>query len=376
MIINTNTTAMSAARLLDQSTQGLRRSLARLSSGAKIVSPEDDAAGLAQSMKLNNETIRNDAASKLLENGISFLQTKDGFLQKVQKALDRMSELSTLTLDVTKTNTDRSNYNTEFQTLKDFITDIGGKDFNGKSLFYSTYTKVTSANITWTAAHAAAQAAGGHLATITSPGELNAVLGAVGSGQNLWIGLTDSETEGQFKWVTGEPALYTNWLSGQPDNSGGTQDYAKWSDLVAGQWDDDNNSGSNLAGYILETGPELVINGEGDTIHLPTDGIPYLSDNLGSESAARTALTNVKSAIDGVARARANVGALIARVQSENESLRIKNENLTAAVSRIQDTNVAVESATMARQSILTQSGTAMLAQANLLPQAVLRLLG
>jgi flagellin len=363
---------------LGLSSSALSKSLARLSSGSKIVSPEDDAAGLSQSAKLHNESMRHNAAHQILENGISFLQTKDGFLQKVQKSLDRMSELSVLALDATKTDTDRSNYNSEFQTLINFINDIGGKSFNGKSLFYSEYTLVDSGSpITWTAAKAAAEAAGGHLATITSPGEQNLIAAQLGGtiSQNVWLGATDEVTEGEFKWVTGEAFLYTNWLSGQPDNSS-NEDYV---DMVAGsnaEWNDLPDSVGFVDSYLMEKGPSLVINGDADTIALPTDGIPYLTDTLSTTSAAQTALTNVKSAVEGVARARANVGALLQRVQAESGTVSITAQNLDAAVSRITDTDVAEESTNFARLSILTQSGTAVLAQANSLPQSVLRLLG
>jgi flagellin len=378
MVINSNISAGNTSRLLSQSSSALSKSLSRLSSGSKIVSPEDDSAGLAQSTKLHNESMRHNAAHQILENSISFLQTKDGLLQKVQKALDRMSEMSVQALDATKTDADRSNYNSEFQTLISFINDIGGKEFNGKSLFYSEYTEIdTGGNLLWSAAKDAAEAAGGHLATITSPGEQSYIIEQLGGSvsQEMWIGATDEVTEGEFKWVTGEAFLYSNWSPGQPDDFGGNQDYALLH--PAEVWDDKaNDPTGTIDSYLLETGPSVVINGDADTINLPTDGIPYLTDTLSSTSAAQTALTNVKSAIEGVARARANVGAILGRVQAESDTVSITAQNLDSAVSRITDTDVAEESTNFARQSILVQSGTAMLAQANSLPQSVLRLLG
>ncbi|MDP7179329.1 MAG: flagellin, partial [Verrucomicrobiota bacterium] len=121
MVINTNITANSASRNLAESTRLLSKSLARLSSGAKITSPEDDAAGLAQVMKLDAQINRNTAVRSNLGNAVSFVQTQDGFLQKVQASLDRMSELSVLSQDVTKSNTDRSNYSVEFTQLQSYI---------------------------------------------------------------------------------------------------------------------------------------------------------------------------------------------------------------------------------------------------------------
>jgi flagellin len=135
MVINTNTSAQSAARLLSDSSSMLQKSLSRLSSGSKLVSPEDDAAGMAVSMKFDAQIHRISAASNNVGNAISFAQTQDGFLQKVGSALDRMSELSILAQDVTKTDTDRGLYDQEFQSLGKYITDLSSKNFNGVTLF-------------------------------------------------------------------------------------------------------------------------------------------------------------------------------------------------------------------------------------------------
>lgn len=144
MVINTNTSAQSSARLLAESSSKLSKSLARLSSGSKIISPEDDAAGAAVSLRFDAQVARIKAANSNVGNAVSFSQTQDGFLQKVGKALDRMSELAILSQDVTKTDADRALYNSEFSTLGGYITDISSKDFNGVSLFSSTALQVTT----------------------------------------------------------------------------------------------------------------------------------------------------------------------------------------------------------------------------------------
>jgi flagellin len=143
MVINTNVSAQSSARMLAESSSMLAKSLARLSSGSKIVSPEDDAAGSAVALRFDAQINRTQAANNNVSNAISFSQTQDGFLQKVGKALDRMSELSILAQDVTKTNADRTLYNSEFTTLGAYITNVATKDFNGVSLFSSSALSVT-----------------------------------------------------------------------------------------------------------------------------------------------------------------------------------------------------------------------------------------
>jgi flagellin len=121
----------------------LSKSLARLSSGSRIISPEDDAAGLAVSLRFDAQINRTKAANANVGNAISFAQTQDGFLQKVGKALDRMSELAILAQDVTKTDEDRALYDAEFATLGAYIDNVSDKDFNGVSLFSSTNLDVT-----------------------------------------------------------------------------------------------------------------------------------------------------------------------------------------------------------------------------------------
>jgi flagellin len=144
MVINTNISAQNGARLLTESSNMLAKSLARLSSGSKIVSPDDDAAGLAVAMRFDAQISRLGAAGANVGNAISFNQTQDGFLKKVAKALTRMSELSILAQDVTKTDADRDLYNAEFTTLGAYVDDIATKDFNGVDLFDGSSLDVTT----------------------------------------------------------------------------------------------------------------------------------------------------------------------------------------------------------------------------------------
>jgi len=143
MVINTNVSAQQSSQLLADSSARLAKSLTRLSSGSKIVSPEDDAAGLGVSLRFDAQINRINATTSNISNAVSFTQTQDGFLQKAQKALDRMSELSVMAQDVTKTTTDKGLYDKEYQELAKYIDDIAKKDFNGVSLFSSSNKSVT-----------------------------------------------------------------------------------------------------------------------------------------------------------------------------------------------------------------------------------------
>ncbi len=135
VVINTNTAATVANNNLSASNSMLQRSLNRLSSGLKIVQPSDDAGGLAVSMKLEAAMKRTDAVGTNVANAVSFLQTQDGGLKTAGKVLTRMSELKTLSQDVTKSATDIANYDVEFAALQAQLNDVSGGTFNGVSLF-------------------------------------------------------------------------------------------------------------------------------------------------------------------------------------------------------------------------------------------------
>jgi len=143
MVINTNVEAQATWRNLNVSHKHLAKSLARLSSGSKIVDPADDAAGLAVSARLESQTRRLTSALNNVANAMSYTQTQDGFFKLFDNALSRMGELAMLAQDTTKSNQDRTLYNKEFQQLKEYILQTRTKDFNGVSLFAGTDMAVT-----------------------------------------------------------------------------------------------------------------------------------------------------------------------------------------------------------------------------------------
>jgi flagellin len=135
VVINTNTAATVASNNLAASNGMLQKSLNRLSSGSKIVSPADDAGGLAVSMKLSAAAKRQGAVSTNIGNAVSLLQTQDGVLKVSSKVLERISELKTLYNDPTKNTTDLSNYDSEFTSLQSQLTALTTEVFNGVNLF-------------------------------------------------------------------------------------------------------------------------------------------------------------------------------------------------------------------------------------------------
>jgi len=268
MVINTNTAATNTSLYLAQSTTALQKALAELSSGSKITSPADDPAGSAVALRMNAEIDRVNAASSNIADANSFNQTQTGFLGQVGSALSQMSQLAIQSEDVTKSDTDRQQYQSEYAQLAAYVNNVATQDFNGVSLFNGTNLNVT----------------------IDSEGHTFAMTG---------INLGTS--------------VYTNAT---------------------------NNS--------------------------------FVS----SAALAATALTNVEAAINQLSANTATVGANSIRLSYTANQLSTLNQNLQSAVSTISDVDVATESTQYAKYNILVQSGTAMLAQANTLPEIALKLIG
>jgi flagellin len=138
VVINTNYSATVASNNLATSNSMLQKSLNRLSSGSKIVNPSDDAGGLAVSMKLSAAAVRQGAVASNIGNAVSLLQTQDGALKVSGQVLQRISELRVLYKDVTKSSTDKANYDTEFTALQAQLTANASEKFNGVAMFGST----------------------------------------------------------------------------------------------------------------------------------------------------------------------------------------------------------------------------------------------
>ncbi len=146
VVINTNYAATLASNNLAASNSMLQKSLNRLSSGSKIVNPSDDAGGLAVSMKLSAAARRQGAVASNIGNSVSLLQTQDGALKVAAKVLERISELKVLHSDVTKSSSDKANYDSEFTALTTQLRDIAGEKFNGVAMFGSA--AIGSVNVT------------------------------------------------------------------------------------------------------------------------------------------------------------------------------------------------------------------------------------
>ena len=133
--INTNPAASAAAYSLDNVTRNLQKTLSRLSSGSRIVSPMDDAGGLAVSMRLSAAVRRTEATQSNVSNAQAFLETQDGVLKSAEKVVNRLGELTQLGTDITKSTSDLALYQAEVNSLKAQLGSLISESFNGVSLF-------------------------------------------------------------------------------------------------------------------------------------------------------------------------------------------------------------------------------------------------
>ncbi len=264
MQINSNVTSLNAQRMLGMSQSSLATSMQRLSSGLRVNSSVDDAAGLAIADRMNAQIKGINVAIRNANDGISLAQTAEGGLATITAALQRMRELAVQAQNGSNGTGDRANLNTEYTELSAEITRIAAQTkFNGA-----------------------------------------AIIGAGAGAQSFQIG---------------------------PNG--------------------------------------------GDTLTVTTTTVTTVGGDLTTAGNASTALGAIDTALDTINTSRATYGAVMSRFSMTIQNLQISNENQQAARGRIMDADFAAETANLSRAQILQQAGSAMVAQANQLPNQVLALL-
>jgi flagellin len=279
LTINTNIASLNAQRNLNASQGSLATSMQRLSSGLRVNSAKDDAAGLAIAERMNAQVRGMNVAVRNANDGISMAQTAEGALSQVGNALQRMRELAVQARNSTNSSSDKNSLNKEFSQLQSEITRvIGGTTFNGKRILGADATSLTfqiGANTT--------------------------------SDDTITITTANMNNDGTITTVT------------------------------------------NTSTAVI--------------------------DSTASAGAIGSVIDNIDKALDEVNDTRATFGATQSRFDAIITNLQTGVENQSAARSRIMDADFASETANMSRAQVLQQAGTAMVAQANQLPQQVLKLL-
>jgi flagellin len=264
MTINTNVVSLNAQRNLSMSQSSLATSMQRLSSGLRVNSARDDAAGLAIAERQNAQIRGINVAIRNANDGISLAQTAEGALATITDALQRMRELAVQAANGSNSTGDRLNLDTEYQALSAEITRIAAQTkFNGTAIV-----------------------------------------------------------------------------------------------------------GPSAGAQVFQVGANA-----GDTLTITTTAVATVAGNVSTVGGATTALGAIDTALNTINTDRATYGAAMSRFSMAIQNLQISGENQSAARGRIMDADFAAETANLSRAQILQQAGSAMVAQANQLPNQVLALL-
>ena len=339
-VINTNTSALRASNASTSANKALSQAMERLSTGKRINSAKDDAAGLAISTSMTAQIRGMNQAIRNANDGISLVQTADGALGEAANILQRMRELAVQSASGTYSGDDRANMQVEVKELQKQLVDITNTKFNGVPLFSSTGPVSVSIQ-TGTNDDDKVSINIKQLNLVPVTGTV-----ASGSAAALSTGLaTGSALIGTTRKVTAEDVAY----------------------------------GATMAGAAVTTsmiGTDKTLQ-QADTFYVPA-GDSDVTGGVGvsTVASANATLDTIDLAMKALNETRASIGAGQSRLESAVNSLTTNSTNLSDARSRIEDADFSAESTALAKAQILSQASTAMLAQANQSQQGVLKLLG
>jgi flagellin len=284
MIINHNMSAIFANRILKFNNWGINKDIEKLSSGMRINRAGDDASGLAVSEKLRSQIMGMRRAARNAEDGISFIQTTEGYLQEIQDVLQRIRELAVQSANGIYTDEDRMQMQVEISQLVDEVDRVASHaQFNGMNMLTGRFARATGEN------------------TPTA---------------SMWFHIGANMDQREQAYI----------------------------------------------GTMTSKGLRLKQVATGSTISLSTP------------AKANRIIGVVDQALLAVSKQRADLGAYQSRLEFATKGLMSGYENMQASESRIRDTDIAEQMVNFTKNQILVQSATAMLAQANLIPQSVLQL--
>lgn len=398
-VINTNILSINAQRNLMTTQTSLATAVQRLSSGLRINSAKDDAAGMAISERFTTQIRGLNQAIRNANDGISLAQTAEGALASITNNLQRIRELAVQSSNATNSSTDRRALQAEVTQLVSEVDRVARQsEFNGTKLLDGTFSAQlfqVGANATQTIAvseiaNAQTGSLGGRIfaANIdggpidgasftpdpTDPSRIiieagDLVINDVDLGEVVFeIGVDDDATAANaIRAITSaiNNKLNETGIYAQPNEDGDGVT------LIAVQGNRDIIV-SGLTDFGIDDADSVEIDLDQDTTFVRE----FASDlNVSTVAGSQRALEVIDAALTTINSARADLGAVQNRFISTIENLSISAENLTASRSRILDADFAAETAALSRAQILQQAGTAMVAQANQVPQGVLQLL-
>lgn len=399
-----NIAAIYAQTNLNQTQNSLQNTLTQLSSGSRINSGADDAAGLAVADGLHANVAALTQSSQNATAGVGLLQTADGALSQVTNLLNRAVTLATEAANGTLNSNQVSSANQEYQNILTEIGNIGSTtNFNGNSAFSATaktvfvsdgtssganvYSEVTGALSTASVGQSAPAVTPGTTTTFTNPTPTAsasatssvATFGALAAGSTFGGTLSVAVASGTAQTTTVAAGTTLAALVTQLN----TQYTAASAGIVASA-----GTGAN-AGKLILTGPaaassDLVVSASAltattapTTASTPGAGVDFTAASVSSLTAAtaQTVLTSVTSAIADVAYQRGALGANINQLSAASNVASSESVNLTSAESSIRSTNYGQATSDLAKYKVLSETGISALSQANSVQQEVLKLL-
>ena len=413
-VINTNISAQLTSNAMSQNQRAMAQAMERLSTGSRINSASDDAAGLAIVSKMDSQVTGLNTAVKNANDAISMIQTADGATIEIDAMLQRMRELSAQAGNGTNTASDLTVLNKEFANLATEIDRIANTtQFNNTNILDGTggtsgvFSFQVGANASETlsvdfedfnlAAGSTAATAGvqtlamteAQLRTGSATSDDYVIQFSNGTSMTMdvaEIAATTGVTDATDDTLAGFAAVF-NTKNAAATASGGVPDITAAATAGGITFTQAAAGTGTISGFFRMPTATGIVAALTQTSFVQTtngaaagDGDP-MAENLsawataGSIAQTATTLTKIDAAIAGVAAQRAEFGSWVNRLEHIVDNLSNVSQNTTAARSRIEDADYAAESSELARTQIISQAATAMLSQANQQAQSVLALL-
>jgi len=413
-VINTNVSATLASNAITRNDRAMSTAMERLSTGLRINSASDDAAGLAIASRMRSQVDGLEQAARNANDGISMIQTAEGAYIEVSNMLSRMKELAVQASSGTYSNTDRAALNLEFGQLQSEMKRIAGNtQWNGFNILDGA-AGGTSATVNYQVGAGSGQTMAATFNTLyksvaTSTGVANTAQGAGGdsedfeatisgtnaaAGDYLKITLTDDTASKNIDVLI---HLNANMVSALQASAGAAVQAVADANV---HYIDNSTATTNKLNDVLASGVTIKIGsddagaltansvyvgaiGSDEPFTIATGGVSIIRGevatldavDISSATNAQKAVAELDTLITNVAAGRAKYGAYINRLEYASDNLMNVAQNTDASRSQIEDADYAAETSELARTQIIAQASTAMLAQANQSKQSVLALL-
>ena len=404
MTINTNVVSINAQRNLSTSGSSLATSMQRLSSGLRVNSAKDDAAGLAIAERMSTQVRGLAVASRNSNDGISLTQTAEGALGKVGDMLQRMRELAVQAGNATNSKSDREALQSELSQLRDEVDRVAkSTSFNGQKLLEGSFSggvfqvgANSGDNITVgaladarvnklgasiygsgsTAATNVTGASGMYGTGASSMTSVDTTITVTGSNGASAASVTIKADAGMSAaQALGKVVEAVNTKSAETGVTAFLSDDKTTIEFRATATAVGNVTTNVQVSYQVGSAASANLMAAGSVTDGGQASVGIDQMNISTQAGAWEALQRIDSAINKVNSSRADLGAIQTRFEKAIENIDSMSENITTARGRIVDADFAKETANLSRTQVLQQAGTAMVAQANQLPQQVLSLL-